>query len=141
VAAELDQAFFENWYGYQEDIMLRGVTPDPIQVLSMFDSGDSYLSPPTWVPFRHFLGRCMGIVVGRWIGGLLGYAPFHPEWTTDWDAACTKMEQTWTQRRFAVRGLQAIRRAEYLARKQSIGNEGLYEDVGGYDNWLSKKKQ
>lgn len=31
--AQLDQAFFENWYGYQEDIMLRGVTPDPIQVM------------------------------------------------------------------------------------------------------------
>lgn len=31
--AQLDQAFLENWYGYQEDIMLRGVKPDPVQVM------------------------------------------------------------------------------------------------------------
>lgn len=30
---QLDQAFFENWYGYQEDILLRDVRPDPIQVM------------------------------------------------------------------------------------------------------------
>jgi mannose-6-phosphate isomerase-like protein (cupin superfamily) len=31
----LDQAFFENWYGYQEDIFQRGVKLDLIQVLSV----------------------------------------------------------------------------------------------------------
>ena len=78
-AKELDQAFFENWYGYQEDIMLRGAAFDPIQVLSMFDAGDSYLSVPAWVSFRRAIGYFLGIVVGRYIGGLLGYAPFYPE--------------------------------------------------------------
>lgn len=131
VATELDQAFFENWYGYQEDIMMRGVTPDPIQVLSMFDAGDSYLSPPSWMPFRHTIGWILGIVVGRYVGGLLGYAPFFPEWTTDWDAACRKMDACWTQRRFANRNLQQERRAEFLRRGKSVGNEGLYkEEVG-----------
>ncbi|KAG6365905.1 hypothetical protein INS49_000081 [Diaporthe citri] len=139
VAGELDQAFFENWYAYQEEVMLRGAAPDPIQVLSMFDAGDSYLSPPAWVPFRRFFGRALGVVVGRHVGGLLGYAPFLPEWTTDWDAACRKMSLHWTQRRFAVPGLQKERRAEYLGRGQSIGNEALYEELGGYENWVAKK--
>ncbi len=44
---ELDQAFFENWYGYQEDVMLRGVKPDPIQVMCV--------SEPACFPFFDFL--------------------------------------------------------------------------------------
>jgi len=99
--SRLDQVFFENWYGYQEDILLRGVKPDFIQVLSMFDGGDSYLTLPAWVPFRKALARGLGIVVGRWIGGLLGYQPFYPEWTSDWGEACRKMESHWSQRHFA----------------------------------------
>jgi len=141
VASELDQAFFENWYGYQEDILLRGVKPDPIQVLSMFDAGDSYLSPPAWVPFRHTIGWLAGVVVGRYIGGLLGYAPFYPEWTTDWPAACSKMGGHWTQRKFAVDGAQKARRAEIIAKGGDIGNEALYSELGGYEKWLSKKHQ
>lgn len=72
----------------------------------MFDAGDSYLSPPWWVPFRTLVGFWMGVILGRWIGGLLGYAPYYPEWTTDWDAACDKMEQSWFHRRYAVRDAQ-----------------------------------
>ncbi|KAM7205915.1 hypothetical protein V8F33_000745 [Rhypophila sp. PSN 637] len=141
-AAELDQAFFENWYGYQEDILLRGVQPDPIQVLCMFDAGDSYLSPPWWMgPLRRPLGKFLGIVVGRWIGGLLGYAPFYPEWTTDWQAACDKMASHWTQRKFAVRDLQKERRAEFIRRGEDIGNQGIYiEEAGGYEEWVAKNE-
>ncbi|CAP92703.1 hypothetical protein EN45_104970 [Penicillium chrysogenum] len=100
-ATVMDQPFFENWYGYQEDVFQRGEKLDFIQVLSMFDAGGTYLSPPWWVPFRSWVGLFLGIVVGRWIGGLLGYAPFYPEWTTDWEAACETMQQSWFQRRFA----------------------------------------
>lgn len=112
--------------------MLRDVKPDPIQVLSMFDAGDSYLSPPAWTPgfLRHPLGWLLGVIIGRYIGGLLGYAPFHPEWTTDWDAACAKMEKCWTQRRFADRGRQARARAKFVKRGESVGNEGLYKEEG-----------
>lgn len=31
----LDQAFFENWYGYQEDVFQRGEKIDLIQVLAV----------------------------------------------------------------------------------------------------------
>ncbi|KAJ5769071.1 Cupin 2 conserved barrel [Penicillium odoratum] len=103
----MDQSFFENWYGYQEDVFQRGEKLDLIQVLSvnttfeMFDAGGTYLSPPWWVTFRSWVGLLLGIMVGRWIGGLLGYAPFYPEWTTDWEKACQAMEQSWFHRRFA----------------------------------------
>lgn len=33
--AVLDQAFFENWYGYQEDVFQRGVSLDVIQMLAV----------------------------------------------------------------------------------------------------------
>ncbi|KAF9731669.1 hypothetical protein PMIN06_007734 [Paraphaeosphaeria minitans] len=111
----MDQPFFENWYGYQEDVFQRGVTLDFIQVLAMFDAGDTYLSPPAWVPFRTFLSIWFTVVVGRYIGGLLGYAPFYPEWTTDWDAACDQMEQHWTQRRFAKRDAQEKARQRFAS--------------------------
>jgi len=32
----LDQMFFENWYGYQEDVFQRGQTLDIIQMLSVW---------------------------------------------------------------------------------------------------------
>lgn len=69
----------------------------------MFDAGGSYLSLPTWIPFSRTVARALGIVVGRWIGGLLGYQPFHKKWTTDWDLACRKMETSIFSRRFAER--------------------------------------
>lgn len=69
----------------------------------MFDAGASYLSLPWWVPFGKTLSRGTGIVVGRWIGGLLGYQPYYRKWTTDWDTACSRMEQSIFQRRFADR--------------------------------------
>lgn len=69
----------------------------------MFDAGGSYLSLPRWIPFSRTIARALGIVVGRWIGGILGYQPFYRKWTTDWQFACRKMEQTIFQRRFADR--------------------------------------
>lgn len=76
----------------------------------MFDAGDSYLSFPSWVPCRNFLSYWTGVIVGRWVGSLLGYKPFHPEWTTEWVGACKKMETTIFQRRFAKRELgEAVR--------------------------------
>jgi hypothetical protein len=79
----------------------------------MFDAGDSYLSPPWWIPFRGFVGLWVGIIVGRWIGSLLGYAPFYPEWTTDWQAACDHMEKSWFHRRFVDRNAQEKAKARF----------------------------
>ena len=44
------------------------------------------------MPFRRFLGYWTCVIVGRWIGGMLGYKPFFKEYTTDWDFAVAKME-------------------------------------------------
>ena len=38
------------------------------------------------------------MIVGRWIGGILGYKPFFREYTTDWDFAVAKMKGSFFQR-------------------------------------------
>ena len=38
------------------------------------------------------------VLIGRWIGGLLGYKPFFREYTTDWDYAVAKMKGSFFQR-------------------------------------------
>lgn len=100
-AFRLDNVFFSNWYGYQDDVVLNGKEFDLIQVLSMFDAGSSYLSWPWWVPFGRYASIAFSIGVGRWIGGLLGYQPFYRKWSVDWDTACERMQQSIFQRRFA----------------------------------------
>lgn len=41
----------------------------------------------------------MTILVGRYIGSLLGYRPFFREYTTDWELAQAKASHTWFHRR------------------------------------------
>ncbi|KAI0886386.1 uncharacterized protein GGS22DRAFT_128161 [Annulohypoxylon maeteangense] len=100
---ELNTLFFENWYKYQEHVVRKGGKIDLIQALSTFDAGGTYVSFPRWVPFGRQVSQLIGIVVGRWLGGLLGYQPFYREWSTDWQLACDKMESSIFQRRWAVR--------------------------------------
>jgi hypothetical protein len=51
------------------------------------------------MPFRRFFGYWGCVIIGRWIGGLLGYKPFFKEYTTDWDFAVAKMKGNfWTRR-------------------------------------------
>ncbi|KGO64140.1 hypothetical protein PITC_087260 [Penicillium italicum] len=100
---ELGPVFFENWYRYQDDVDVNGAKIDLIQLFSTFDAGGSYISLPWWVPFGQTVSRTMALVVGRWVGGLLGYQPFYRKWTSDWDMACQKMESSFFQRRFADR--------------------------------------
>ncbi|KAF1999181.1 hypothetical protein P154DRAFT_602043 [Amniculicola lignicola CBS 123094] len=79
----LDSIFFHNWYGYQDQVVETGESIDIIQVLSMFDAGGSCLSLPWYIPFVKTVSRVMGVVLGRWIGSVFGYQPYHPEWTND----------------------------------------------------------
>ncbi|KAI1329092.1 hypothetical protein F5Y16DRAFT_367393 [Xylariaceae sp. FL0255] len=103
----LDTVFFENWYAYQDLVVVKGERINLLQVMSMFDAGGSYLSLPTWIPFSRTIAQGLGIVLGRWVGaGLLGYQPFYKKWTTDWEMACAKMETSVFHRRFADRALQ-----------------------------------
>jgi mannose-6-phosphate isomerase-like protein (cupin superfamily) len=103
----LDLVFFENWYAYQEEVVVHGKRLDLIQMLCTWDAGASYLTLPWWVPFRSSVSRALGVVVGRWLGGLLGYQPFHKGWTMDWELACSKMEASVFHRRFAERAKTA----------------------------------
>ncbi|KAI9839440.1 MAG: hypothetical protein M1819_002065 [Sarea resinae] len=98
---QLDRVFMENWYGMWHDCVMHGKDFDMIQLLSMYDAGGSYLPGPSYLPFRRTIGILMGVVIGRWIGGLLGYRPFHKEYTTDWDYAVAKMRSSVCQRHLA----------------------------------------
>ncbi|KAH7325586.1 hypothetical protein B0I35DRAFT_493464 [Stachybotrys elegans] len=92
-AFKLDLVFFRNWYAYQDSIVLQKASPDMIQIMCTFDAGGSYLSFAPWIPFNKAIARCVGIVAGRWIGGLVGYRPFYSQWTPskDWETARDKM--------------------------------------------------
>ncbi|PYH43917.1 cupin domain-containing protein [Aspergillus saccharolyticus JOP 1030-1] len=91
---KLDTIFFTNWYGYQEETVVVGKRVDMIQVMCMFDAGGSYLSLPEWVPLGKRLAMGMGIVLGRWLGGFLGYRPYFERWTRaeDWPLARRRMQ-------------------------------------------------
>ncbi|EAW11666.1 uncharacterized protein ACLA_093650 [Aspergillus clavatus NRRL 1] len=95
---QLDRIFFENWYGYWHDALLHDGGIDWIQFLAIQDGGDAYTPAPAWVPFRRQVGYWTCVIVGRWIGGLLGYKPFFREYTTDWDFAVAKMKGSVFQR-------------------------------------------
>ncbi|KAI0841516.1 hypothetical protein F5Y06DRAFT_259689 [Hypoxylon sp. FL0890] len=92
-----------NWYKYQDDIVMNKKKLSLIQPRSMFDAGGSYLAFPRWVPFGKHLPRITFIVLGRWLGGLLGYQPHYRQWSTNWKLACDKMETSIFQKRFADR--------------------------------------
>ncbi|KAI1267560.1 hypothetical protein F5Y18DRAFT_443308 [Xylariaceae sp. FL1019] len=99
----LDLLFFENWYRYQEHVVNTGGSFSLIQVLSTFDAGGTYLSLPWYIPFGSLVSQSMGIILGRWFGGALGYQPFYEQWSTNWELACEKMKSSFFQRRFATR--------------------------------------
>ncbi|KAJ5658155.1 uncharacterized protein N7484_001804 [Penicillium longicatenatum] len=105
----LDRIFLENWYGIRVDSFKFGNKIDFIQQCCTFDGGDHYLPFPSNLPnfiskpwsvwIRTFLGYWITILVGRWVGGLLGYQPYYREYTTDWELAVAKMSQTWFYRK------------------------------------------
>ncbi|CAG8981862.1 hypothetical protein HYALB_00009538 [Hymenoscyphus albidus] len=70
-------------------------------VLSTFDAGGTYVSLPAWVPFSSSVSQMLGVIVGRWVGGLLGYQPFYQKYSADWGLACRQMKLSFFQRRFA----------------------------------------
>ncbi|KAJ9293201.1 hypothetical protein DTO271G3_7924 [Paecilomyces variotii] len=98
---QLDNVFSENWYRYQEAAVGRkGLRL--VQVMAMFDAGGTYLTLPWWIPFSQTCAVVLGIVVGRWLGSLLGYQPYYRQWTSDWGLACEKMKTSIWHRRFAT---------------------------------------
>lgn len=89
------------------------------------------------MPFRHFIGYWSGIIIGRWIGGMLGYQPFFPEWTTDWESACVKMRSHWAQRKFAVPDAQEKAKARFSGFADRNGNIANGEVVMATGNSVS----
>jgi hypothetical protein len=98
----LDFIFYENYYRYMDAMVAEGKAIELIQILCMFDAGGSCVALPWYVPFGMTVSRALGVVVGRWMGGLLGYQPYYREWTTDWEIARQRMAQSFSQRKFAA---------------------------------------
>ncbi|CAI6334212.1 unnamed protein product [Periconia digitata] len=100
---KMDYLFFENWYGYQDEMIRDRKSISLIQTMSMFDAGGSYIVLPWWVPFRRRTSQILGILIGRCLGGLLGYRPFYRKWSTDWSLAQSKMRTSIFHWHFAGR--------------------------------------
>ncbi|KAL4794821.1 hypothetical protein BDV19DRAFT_389721 [Aspergillus venezuelensis] len=102
-ACRLDAMFFENWYAYQQDVWRRGGGAlSTLQAMAMFDAGGSYICIPAWIPFSKPCAVALGVVLGRWLGGILGYQPYYKDWTSNWDDACRRMRRVIWWRRFAT---------------------------------------
>ena len=63
-------------------------------------------------------------MVGRWIGGLLGYQPFYREYTTDWELAVAKMQNTWFYRKNVETAYRAAASWEELQALEPWSDEG-----------------
>ncbi|KAF2657852.1 hypothetical protein K491DRAFT_714143 [Lophiostoma macrostomum CBS 122681] len=73
----LDYTFYENYYRYMDQMVSGGQPIEMIQILCMFDAGGSCVALPWYVPFNMIISRLIGVVVGRWVGSLLGYQPYY----------------------------------------------------------------
>ncbi|KJZ79733.1 hypothetical protein HIM_01202 [Hirsutella minnesotensis 3608] len=120
---QLDRIFFENWYGIWHDYLVyENGKMDLIQLLCTYDAGDAYLPGPSWLPLnlQKLTGYWTGIIVGRWIGGLLGYKPFFKEYTTDWDFAVAKMQSSFFTRRLVSPASKVALPWPELDRRQTV---------------------
>lgn len=130
----LDRIFLENWYGVRVDSFKYGTKIDFIQQCATFDGGDHYLpfpaTLPKWIPMswsvaiRTFLGFWVTVIIGRYIGGLLGYQPFYREYTTDWELAVAKMQGTWFYRRNVQTAYRAATSWKELREMVPYSDEG-----------------
>ncbi|GAA5825277.1 hypothetical protein JCM11251_006915 [Rhodosporidiobolus azoricus] len=66
--------FISNFYGYLSSVTMAGQSPSLFQMLHFLDDADVVLADP---PFG--LGRVLNVVLGRWLGSLLGYKTRYAE--------------------------------------------------------------
>lgn len=116
--------FYKNYYRYMDHALApggEGISISIIQVLcvslflslalddqgsashklQMFDRGGSCLAFPKSIPFNLTLSKATAVVIGRWLGGILGYQPYYKKWTTDWETAKQHMSTSIFTSRFA----------------------------------------
>ncbi|MCJ1266046.1 hypothetical protein MMC22_005928 [Lobaria immixta] len=106
---QLDRVFFENWYGYWHDALLHDGGLNLFQFLAIQDGGDAYTPAPAWVPFRRAVGYWACVILGRWVGGMLGYKPFFKEYTTDWNYAVAKMRGSFFQKHLVEESFHQVK--------------------------------
>ncbi|KAF2720729.1 hypothetical protein K431DRAFT_225703 [Polychaeton citri CBS 116435] len=79
------ERFFRNLYSYLEDCHQQKVAPSLPQLLLFLDSAEVSLAfpGPGWI--ARPLSYAFGVVVGRWLGWLLGYRASYPEYYRAYD--------------------------------------------------------
>lgn len=81
--------FFRNIYSYLDDCYLQNVSPSLPQLLMMLDSAEISMAFPGPGFIARPVSWVFGVVVGRWLGGLLGYRASYPEY---WGGSERKMK-------------------------------------------------
>lgn len=80
----LNERFFRNLYSYTDDCWRAGKAPSLVQMLCFLDSAEvslAVLGVPWWAEdWVRSVTWGAGVVVGRWIGGLLGYRASYGEY-------------------------------------------------------------
>ena len=99
----------------------------------IYDAGDAYPDLPAWLPCRRTLSYWNGVVIGRWLGGALGYKPFFKEYTTDWDYAVAKMKRSFFQRRLVQDSYKAAKPWEEQVKLSS----GPKPTNAEYESWTT----
>ena len=89
------------------------------------------------MPFRRTIGYWTCVILGRWIGGILGYKPFFREYTTDWDYAVAKMKGSFFQRRLAE---QSFAVAKSWPEQVELSNQGRPTNAE-YELWTQQLHQ
>ncbi|MCJ1369801.1 hypothetical protein MMC20_001013 [Loxospora ochrophaea] len=79
----LSETIFRNIYGYLDDCEKNKCAPSPVQMLLLFDSAEMSLAlpGPRWI--ANPVSWLLGIVVGRWLGRVLGYKVSYPEYSEE----------------------------------------------------------
>lgn len=91
------------------------------------------------VYIRTFLGYWITVIIGRYIGSLLGYRPFFREYTTDWELAQAKAKHTWFHRRNLETSYQQAKTWDELERV-SVWSDDSAAGMGAYLEKLDHMK-
>ena len=75
----------------------------------------------------------MTVLIGRYIGSLLGYRPFFREYTSDWELAQAKAKHTWFHRRNIETSYQQAKSWDELQRVSVWSDESAASMGGNFE--------
>ena len=82
----------------------------------------------------------MTVLIGRYIGSLLGYRPFFREYTSDWKLAQAKAKHTWFHGRNVETSYQQARSWDEL-HQMSVWSDEKAASMGGISETKDTKRE